>query len=162
MAKKLNYEAMTSQVSEIDWARLAAFIDGEGTIYINRQKARKPSWSPRYFLQVVITNTNPVLMTWLKDTFFGSVYYVKDKSNKFSKKQVMRWQMNGRIGAIVLTRCLPYFVMKKAQAEVGIAFENLKTVNWSRRKVCDSDLAVREQHRLAIHKLNSSQSSAVQ
>ena len=155
MPTKLNYEAMVSQVSEIDWARLAAFIDGEGTVYINTEKPRKPNWSPRYFLSVMITNSDPRLMAWLKGTFFSSVYLVKGGRSPLSRKPIMRWQANGQVAATVLRRCLPYFVMKKAQAEIGIAFESLKTSNRGRRKVSDAEIAAREQHRLGIQKLNS-------
>lgn len=150
---RVNYEAITSQTTDIDWSRLAAFIDGEGTIYINKQKARKPSWSPRYFLSVVITNTSPLLMAWLSSKFPGSVYHVR--GNKYSKKPIMRWQLNDRQGEFVLRKCLPFFVIKRSQAEVGLAFMTLKTENWSRRKVESSTLEIRETMRLQIQGLNT-------
>lgn len=154
MGKKINYVAMTAGVPEIDWARLAAYIDGEGTIYINKQKPRKATFSPRFFLSVVVTNTNPRLMNWLKERFFGSVFVVKGGKSPLSKKMIMRWQANERIAQTVLARCLPYFVMKREQAEIGLAFMRLRDENWSRAKVSDEVIQVRDSYRLQIQEAN--------
>lgn len=116
-------------------------------------KARKPSWSPRHQLSVVITNTNPLLLTWLQTTFGGSVFLVK--TNHLGKRQIMRWQLNERQAFTALEMCLPYFVTKKQQAEVGIAFQQLKDKNWSRKKVSDEVIAKRDQLKHAIERFNS-------
>jgi hypothetical protein len=155
MGNRLDYEAMTVAVRDVDWARLAAFIDGEGTIYINKSKRQKENWSPRYFLSVVITNTNPLLMNWLKTEFFGSVYIVKGGRSPLSKRMIMRWQLNERQAQTVLEHCLPYFVMKREQAEIGLAFMKLRDQNCQgRRQVSPEVLALRESFRLQIHGAN--------
>lgn len=111
----------------IDWARLAAFIDGEGTIYINSQKMMGRMRSPRHFLSVVVTNTNPKLILWLKNVFGGSVYAIKKgKYGKPSHKQCYRWQLNELLGGEILRGCLPYFIIKREHAEIGLAFLELK------------------------------------
>jgi hypothetical protein len=156
----LNYESMTASASEVDWARLASFIDGEGTIYINKSARRKATFSPRYFLSVSITNSSPLLMDWLKRIFFGTVYLVKN-SSPLTKKVMMRWQLNERQAQTVLEKCLPYFVVKREQAEIGLAFMRLRSENWSRKKVSDEVLAVRESYRLQIHEANQ-RSHAIQ
>lgn len=156
MGIRLNYEAMSAGARDIDWARLAAYIDGEGTIYINKQKARKEGWSPRYFLCVVVTNTNALLMNWLKETFFGSVYFVRNGHSPLSKRLLMRWQLNERQAQTALEHCLPFFVMKREQAEIGLAFMKLRDENsQGRRKVLQSVLDLRESFRLQIQGANS-------
>jgi len=159
---------MIDAVSEIDKARLAAYIDGEGTIYINvatglhgRHK------TPQYRLSVVISNTDHRLMNWLKSTFDGSVYYVKyEKSKHLGKKPIMRWQMNERMAETLLKACLPYMIMKKAQAEVGLSFMSLKLSREIRVRdgrgriiqmpLTDAEIAKRHAMKLEIERLNKS------
>ena len=47
--------------SPLDWARLAAFIDGEGSILINTQKSVAAS-APRghFYLRVTVANTDVI------------------------------------------------------------------------------------------------------
>ncbi len=66
-------------------------------------------------------------MNWLKSTFDGSVYFVKYENCKhLGKKQVMRWQVNERMAATLLEFILPYMIVKKSQAEIALAFMELK------------------------------------
>ena len=134
---RIDYEALLGQVREIEWAKLAAFIDGEGCIYINCQKSKQLAVSPRHFLSVVITNTGTPLMVWLKSTFGGSVFAVRS-SSKLSKKPLYRWQVNEVLAECILQRCLPYFTLKRAQAEVGLAFRALKKAGRARRSMVET------------------------
>ena len=62
--------ARVANATDVDWARLAAFIDGEGTIFIQRAGARGP-----HCLVVIVSNTSPLLTAWLETTFGGNVYF---------------------------------------------------------------------------------------
>lgn len=163
MRRLSKYDQLINSVSDVDAARLAAFIDGEGTIYINRQARKNPSYSARHYLCVVVTNTSPLLMDWLKATFSGSVFYVSRK-NSIAKnpRQVMRWQLNERQAEAVLRRCLPFFVIKKQHAEVGLAFRQLKGIGRRGRWLTDSNLAMREDFRLQIQRLNQAGAPTIQ
>ena len=151
---------MIAAISEIDKARLAAFIDGEGTIYINlANRLRGRMQSPQYALSVTITGTNPIFMKWLKDTFDGSVYQVKHANGfHLGKRQIMRWQVNGRMAAIVLRNVLQYMIIKKPQAEVALAFVSLLKPkmggNTRQPKLTDEDIASRHALKLEIERLN--------
>lgn len=125
---RADYRSFLQGVSEIDKARMAAFIDGEGSIFIGAtRRLRGRMKSPQYRLQLIISNTNLVLMNWLKSTFDGSIYFVKyEKCKHLGKKQVMRWQVNERMAATLLEMLLPYFIVKKPQAEIALAFMDLK------------------------------------
>jgi hypothetical protein len=122
------YRQILAGVSETDFIRLAAYIDGEGCISISqvhRVDGRSRSISQN--LNLVISNTNVPFITWLKQTFAGSVYFVKyEKCKHLGKKQTMRWQINDRKAEAVLSRCQPYMIIKRSQAEVGLAFMKLK------------------------------------
>lgn len=119
---------MIEKLPETDIARLAAYIDGEGTIYINvATKLRGRMKNSQYRLSLVITNTDHRFMAWLKQTFDGSVYHVKyEKCKHLGKKPIMRWHVNERMAEVILKACVPYMIMKKPQAEVGLAFMFLK------------------------------------
>ena len=85
--------------------------------------------TPQLSLNLVITNTHIGFINWLKQTFDGSVYFVKyEKCKHLGTKQVMRWQVNERMAAIILERCLPYMLIKREQAELALSFMKTKAL----------------------------------
>lgn len=114
---------METNPTDIDWARLAAFIDGEGHIGIKRS----PSSSRRGYglvLRIAISNTDVSLIYWLVKTF-GLGTMQKGVLRTGQHKAVHTWEVYGRNAAYMLTQCLPYFVMKRDQAEAGLDFQRL-------------------------------------
>src|SRR5215831_11831464 len=63
------YDALWTGIPDVDWARLAAFIDGEGCIYIVSFSEKGKHKSKRHQISISITNTDGVLPLWLKNTF---------------------------------------------------------------------------------------------
>ena len=108
--------------TEIDYARLAAYIDGEGTIEIAyKHKSRA------HFLCVSIDNTDPRLIVWLYETFGGFVrsdHSSKRKNIKWRSK--MQWYIACGHAHDLLLKCHPFFITKGDQADIAIAFR--KTV----------------------------------
>lgn len=104
--------------NHVDLARLAAYIDGEGHISITS----KDGGTVASHMMIQVGNTDPRLSTWLKGTFGGNL---KDVTTPIRKKRYWLWYANGRVGAELLRQCLPYFVMKRDQAEIAIAFQSL-------------------------------------
>lgn len=102
----------------MDWARLAAYIDGEGYIRVALN-----SRNHQGRLEVNVSNTDYRLLVWLKDTFGGSVH--RGGKSLAGKKQLWRWVLDRHRAAELLAQCLPYFIVKKEQAEIGIAFQSL-------------------------------------
>jgi len=150
------FEARLANISEVDWARLAAYIDGEGTIYINRSRPRDAHLNVMYMLSVLITNSSFPLLNWLQKTFGGSLY---DKNfhgkNPLGHRPMKTWHVNEGQASTILQRCLPYFIVKKQQAEIGIAFRELKSRGKRGVVVPPQDMAQREALRNKIHLLNS-------
>lgn len=107
-----------TSITQLDWARLAAFIDGEGCILLayNKQKARYYS-----YIRIVITNTDPRLIRWLATTFGGGVMRGTRKSVKH--RQVFKWGVSCRQAEEILLRCRPYFITKGDQADIALAFQ---------------------------------------
>ena len=102
--------------TEVDWARLAAYIDGEGSIFIAKR-------TPRCLvLGVVVYNTDARLASWLKQTFGGSVTQsLYGKREKF----MFRWDARSRDAVSILEKALPYFIIKREQAEKALEFGEL-------------------------------------
>lgn len=124
--------------TEIDWARLAAYIDGEGSIFIRERKPterdRRTGTIRGHLLSLSICNCDPRLISWCKETFGGGCAYQAkpDSPNVSAKYQRPRraqfqWIIGQAKAAYILDKCMPYFILKKEQAEVALAFQ--KTVS---------------------------------
>jgi hypothetical protein len=120
---------------------MAAFIDGEGSILINTQKAKKVTRG--WYLRVTVANTDIRLLMWCKERFGGAVreanaakYYGEHKNYK----NAYHWSLGGYPGAWVLRNCLPFFVLKREQAEIGIALqESIGPRSQGRKKVLSDE-----------------------
>ena len=105
-------------IAEMDWVRLSAYLDGEGYIGI----ASKDKGKRAHHLTVPVGNVDPRLTTWLLKTFGGTIAECKFKARK---KRFWVWRVYGHQAAELLKKCLPFFIMKRDQAEVAIAFQEL-------------------------------------
>jgi LAGLIDADG endonuclease len=108
-------------VSPIDWARLAAYIDGEGCISIASVRGNSLKSRRVYYANVAITNTDPRLIEWLKNTFGGTVYMQKRQTERHSDK--FTWNAASRHAAVIVGYCLQYFIIKREQAETLLSFQ---------------------------------------
>lgn len=107
--------------TDIDWAQLASFIDGEGSIRINEvpyDRARKIYYNCN--LHVFISNTDIRLMNHFKSLFGGSIHVGNHKTN--NHRTCYKWCVAAKKAEAILKGCLPYFIIKREQAEVALAF----------------------------------------
>lgn len=108
----------------MDWAKLAAFIDGEGSVLINTQK-RGGTEARGFYLRIMVANTDVRLPVWLKDTFGGS--YKDANSEKYyvgkNWRRCYHWGASAHRAAWILFNCLPHFIIKREQAELGISLQ---------------------------------------
>lgn len=116
-----------TRVPEREWIRLAAFIDGEGSIGTASTVHRVPRKSGRThyeYIKITVTNTDIRLSRWAALTFGGNV---QDSAN--NKKRNPRWKpcyfwsLTSERAAAVLRGCLPYLLLKADQAEVALAIQ---------------------------------------
>jgi len=103
--------------SEIDWARLAALIDGEGSILMNRRNDRPQD----VWLRVVICNTDPRMIIWLKEHFGGSVTVMR-KSYREGYRGQIKWHTSCRKAEWILRGCYQYLICKQDQADIAFAY----------------------------------------
>jgi hypothetical protein len=108
--------------SREDWIRLAAFIDGEGAILLNRfhvrHSNRKSMW-----LRVVLVNTDLRMPDWCSQTFGGVIVSETRSKRKPTHSDAFRWHVSCKQAEWVLQNCLPFFLTKREQAEIGLAFQ---------------------------------------
>jgi len=132
------------KISEIDYARLAAYIDGEGCIRFQPSGyARRNKY---YTVNVIIGQADRNLITWLYKIFGGSVYTGKGKY-----RPMHYWKLGATALDYVLSRCLPYLLVKKEQAEVGLEYRATMT---DRTITLPQQLIDRrEELRLKLHKM---------
>src|SRR5437660_6122275 len=116
------FKAKLDRVPELEFVRLAAFIDGEGCITIARSPRRGRMAGHAQELVVTVSNTSHLLLDWLVRTFGGT--YTIANGNK--TMPVYSWRLNELQREEILRRCLSYFIIKREQAEIGLAFRDLK------------------------------------
>jgi hypothetical protein len=111
-------------VAPIDWARLAAYIDGEGCISIKSVKGNRAASRRVLYVDVSVTNTDFRLTAWLQVTFGGSVYINHGNRGNEKWSPAAQWNIASKYAAAILEYCLPYFIIKREQAEVALAFQS--------------------------------------
>jgi len=155
--KQANRRTLKDDIRDIDWARLAAYIDGEGSISIHTNRGQTALGKSRnHELVVHVTNTDPRLVVWIFETFGVGLAYQKPLSPSIIAlmgkgkpwRQVHIWQVGAKSAALILEGCLPFFVIKREQAEIAIAFQKTKVLhNCGRRgdRTPDNVIQMREQ-----------------
>lgn len=102
-----------------DWARLAAYIDGEGSIQIRLQEKARKRVTPVHELSITVCSTDPRLPQWCKELFGGSV---TPRRKENSKKQSFLWVCKSRKAEGILLRCKKFFLIKGEHAAIALAF----------------------------------------
>lgn len=100
----------------IIWA--AGFFDGEGCVCIARSKKNGSPIYNSYTLQISAFQNARTPLDVLQTLFGGSVG---------KNQNGWHWARAGASAKPVLEQLLPYLIVKRTQAELGIAFQSRKT-----------------------------------
>jgi hypothetical protein len=139
------FDVAVAKACAIDWARLAAFIDGEGTVFIQRTAVKTGTKCPQFVLTLVVANTDLRLMEWLSRTFTGTVYFSQSLSQRTKCNKICHsWRVFDERAAVLLEHCLPYFIIKREQAEVGLSYRELRRMGSKGRRLVTGDIEARE------------------
>ena len=107
--------ARLDAIEPLEWMRLAAFIDAEGTIRTGfTSKART-----HCNIRVQIANTDPRLAQWLASLFGGKPCWVKFDNPNW--RDPFYWNISSRHAEFVLRRVRPYLLLKGEQADLALA-----------------------------------------
>jgi hypothetical protein len=142
-----------------DWCRMAAFLDGEGNMNINpiNDKRRKLNNGLHYQVRILIGNTNPALPVWLRETFGGNIVLRNAQKYNPRAKQTYIWSCTSARAAWILQNCLPWFLLKLAQAKLLITLqEEIDGTRQGRSRVIAPERLERRQAiKDELHKLNA-------
>jgi hypothetical protein len=108
-------------IPEIDWARLAAYIDGEGCICVAGSKR-----SRQMYMKVFIANTDYRLMLWFQSTFGGTING-KQRYDRERHRPCYVWTVCSEVAWFILLCCEPYLIAKRDQADVALKFQRTMT-----------------------------------
>jgi hypothetical protein len=151
----------SKQASQIEWAQLAAFVDGEGCICIVMKDRRESRWDWRAFdLYVRIANTDPRLPQWCVQHFGGNVKLAYPTGYRKTHRACFTWQVYGRACGEILRGILPYSIIKKQQIEIGLAYVETLGKTYHRHTMPESVKAKREELFFAMKKARIIDSSA--
>lgn len=99
-----------------DWCRLAAFLDGEGSLGFSKSPTRT-------IIRITVTNTDETLILWLSETF-GGTFHERSEWKKNSRWSVAyNWSCSAARAAWILWNCKPWFIMKGTQAELLLEYQ---------------------------------------
>lgn len=119
MAPKRQRDINLKEIPLIEWARLAAFIDGEGTITAQAQTMNKGRCRTTK-LSVQVSNTDIRIPSWCQRIFGGAVTPYR-ASSPVGKPYAV-WTVASLMAEEILRFCLPYFVAKFEQAQVALLY----------------------------------------
>ena len=113
------------QLTEIQRAWLAGFIDGEGylgIIFQRKKETKRQSASPRYHPYLVVVSTNRMILRHVMDLVpDGNVYLLKKESEKW--KAAYQFKLTKMKPLLTLLKQLePHLQLKKPQCRVLIEF----------------------------------------
>lgn len=129
MVTKKNPDAkqyVFKRFAPLDLAYLAGIIDGEGCFHICllSKHANDGYINPHYRGVLKVSNTDPKLIEWLKETFKGteSACTRSTSTRKFERK-VFDWTVTGFRLLDLCEQVLPYLIIKKRHCENMIKFK---------------------------------------
>jgi len=119
---------MFETVPELELMRLAAFIDGEGSIVLGVQEGRCRN------LRLQLCNTDPRLITWAKELFGGTITKEERsvRKTKGNERNIFRWHVSSKQAEILLKAVYPFLLLKKEQAEVALAYRSTVGNQWDK------------------------------
>lgn len=149
MIARASMKAMNN-IQATDWAYAAGFFEGEGHICIRKPKQDRRS--PSYRLEVEISNTDPIPIQWLQETFGGTTRVVEKGGRN---RPLHHWKLiqAGNLTAF-LGGIFPYLKFKERQVAIGLTFRT--TVDPMRHKpLSEEEVELRERLRLSLRGLTA-------
>lgn len=126
MSKRIEPSAIPTDL-ELAWA--AGVMDGEGCILVHAQSGRMGrhgvQGAPIHELRVVLVNTNKPMLDRFQSWFGGAI--TKKKKRGTERRNIAEWRISGQRAAGVLSQLLPYLLVKREEALLGLEFAKTLT-----------------------------------
>lgn len=149
--KRATTPKLRRQWEATELAYLAGFLDGEGSITVFNFVDKRYPRRQGSVLRLSAYNTNLAVLEWIAFRFGGRVGLVKRR--RIDWKQSYIWERGGRNAAEIIEACLPFFKVKRQQAELFM--EVAATIrNWGKNKIPNEVVDFRRAAALRMSVLN--------
>lgn len=138
------------KLSDIELAYIAGIIDGEGCVGIHKCPDKR-GYSRLHYLYLCISNNNPIVIDYFQSKLGGNI--TKRKSHPEWNPNY-KWFIRSGKAEEVLSIVLPFLLIKKEQAKVGIEFSKIKSSTQGKRLSVE-EWNLREEYYLKIKELNN-------
>jgi len=133
----------------IDIAWAAGFFDGEGCIHIGRVfRGVRPVYVP----MITVSQVAREPLDELQRLFAGGIYNAS--SGRPNSKPLLAWKAAGGDAERAVREMIPYLLVKRAQAEVFLAFRERITQTVGRGGLSEIEVAARDSLRDQMAALN--------
>jgi len=132
-------------------AYTAGLIDGEGCIYISKGKPRGARLNSQYTLKVAVGMSVATAVKKIQHHFGGAL---RERNNR-QYKPIHRWELSSVEAERFLRRILPYLIVKKEEAVLGLEFREHMNgyIRTKGRTLTVKEIAVREAYKLKMEEL---------
>ena len=114
---------MEERVTDARLLWMAGFFDGEGYVGLQILHNRNLSGIPKIALRLSVSNTDRRSLTPFADRFGGSI--VRSSVAKPRRKQVYRWDQQGKRAHQFMLAVRPFLITKTEQVDLAIRFWEL-------------------------------------
>jgi hypothetical protein len=126
------------EISQIDLARLAAYVDGEGQISINayHMTHRNGRRSQHTRAVIKVSNSDIRLIDWITNLVGVGTIHANMRTKRADErnwKPVYNWTCQNAKACQVIEAVLPYLILKRDQAEAVLAHQRLILTRTNRR-----------------------------
>ena len=148
-----------NQITEIDLTWIAAMVDGEGCIYINKNNnAVKNGGSPSYGVRLEIANTNKKIIDRVYDLL--KIGIIQERIKK-GKRTAYVWHVATQQASEILNLIYPFLIGKKKEAEIALSLQKVIDSNSGyKKKLSEEELDVREKHWKSLKNIHNGDENA--
>lgn len=136
-------------INKSDAIYLAGIFDGEGCVTLGKMENYKTT----YCLNVNVTNTNQLLLEWIKETVGKGGVYKKTRENDYWKDNYV-WKINGSLAVSFLKVIYPYLKVKRIQCDIAFKFGETIQGKQTRVRLTDEERDSRRELFLEMRKAN--------
>ena len=131
-------------MNKVELAYTAGLFDGEGSVSIHQTLYSVA-------LHIQIANANFEALSWIKDSFGGSISIYKDRRNGHSS---YRWRTASKKASFFLEQVLPFLRIKVPQANLALKFQSLKKHGSEYQK---GELDNQKEYKVSLERMNREQ-----
>jgi len=137
----ISIESEVNSLTEPQKAWLAGIIDGEGSIFIMKQRRKDRDRDINYILRVAVQSTDKYMIPRIH-ALVGGPLITEQYERRENQHNTLKWQLNGKNAIKFLRAIHPYLIVKQDQADEAIRFQTTYKKHW--KNMLDQDYVEQE------------------